>query len=305
MARYKTNPGFFYTDKSLHRTWLELSKKYGPVFRVHLGPSQWIILNSIEVVTEALVKKGADFADRPYITSADEFTEGSKDIVFGKYGPTWKFHRKIAGKALRYEIDDEEFVYIINLDNEFLEKFGNGLLEDIVPYLKDICPTRKYREIMAGAKTLTAIIERKYKEHLSTFDKDNIRDFTDSLILARKEAEEDDPELLSQITETHLVHTLLDIFFAGVDTSRMTINWAILHMAGLPDIQAKVQEELDRVVGTSRLPGIRDRINLNYTEAVLHESMRVNSALSVGVPHKTTCDTSVGKYFFIKWSKLL
>ena len=36
---------------------------------------------------------------------------------------------------------------------------------------------------------------------------------------------------------------------AGIDTSRMTIRWALLHMAVYPEIQAKVQEEIDSVVG--------------------------------------------------------
>lgn len=36
---------------------------------------------------------------------------------------------------------------------------------------------------------------------------------------------------------------------AGIDTSRITIYFAIRYMAGLPDIQSKVQEEIDRVVG--------------------------------------------------------
>ena len=36
---------------------------------------------------------------------------------------------------------------------------------------------------------------------------------------------------------------------AGIDTSRMTLYWAVRYMAGLPDIQSKVHEEIDRVVG--------------------------------------------------------
>ena len=28
-------------------------------------------------------------------------TDGGKDIAFANYTPTWKLHRKIAGKALR------------------------------------------------------------------------------------------------------------------------------------------------------------------------------------------------------------
>ena len=42
---------------------------------------------------------------------------------------------------------------------------------------------------------------------------DNIRDFTDSLILAKREAmEEENEETMSQLTNTHLVQTLADIF---------------------------------------------------------------------------------------------
>ena len=42
---------------------------------------------------------------------------------------------------------------------------------------------------------------------------DNIRDFTDSLILARKEAEdEENTEILSQLTDSHLIQTITDIF---------------------------------------------------------------------------------------------
>ena len=37
------------------------------------------------------------------------------------------------------------------------------------------------------------------------------------------------------------------------------------------------------------------RAELSYTEAVLHESMRLASVAPTGVPHMTTCDTSIGE----------
>ncbi|XP_053403116.1 cytochrome P450 2D15-like [Mercenaria mercenaria] len=80
---------------------------------------------------------------------------------------------------------------------------------------------------------------------------------------------------------------------AGIDTSRFTLSGAILHMVAFPDIQEKVQEEIDRVVGRDRLPGINDRPNFGYTEAVLHESMRLGTVVPLGLPHKTMGDTEV------------
>ena len=36
---------------------------------------------------------------------------------------------------------------------------------------------------------------------------------------------------------------------AGTDTSRMTLWWVILYMAKYPEIQAKMQQEIDAVIG--------------------------------------------------------
>jgi len=32
------------------------------------------------------------------------FTDGGKDIALSSYSPTWKLHRAMASKALRYEV---------------------------------------------------------------------------------------------------------------------------------------------------------------------------------------------------------
>lgn len=154
---------------------------------------------------------------------------------------------------------------------------------------------------MKRLKELTAmtnkILEEKFKQHLESFDKDNIRDFTDTLILSRQEAEED-PSNSGQekLSDEQLYLTISDIFFAGIDTSRMTLRWALLHMVAYPEIQAKVQEEIDRVVGFDQLPRMSHRSELAYTEAALHESMRLSSVIPAGLPHKSVCDTSIGGY---------
>lgn len=52
-----------------------------------------------------------------------------------------------------------------------------------------------------------------FKSNLTGLFVDYIRDFTDALILARQEAEdEEDKEVLSELTDLHLVNTISDIF---------------------------------------------------------------------------------------------
>ena len=54
----------------------------------------------------------------------------------------------------------------------------------------------------------------KYLDHVNTFDANNIRDFTDMLVLARQEAENDpDEKNLDKLTDEHIEMTLVDVFF--------------------------------------------------------------------------------------------
>ncbi|XP_055955296.1 steroid 17-alpha-hydroxylase/17,20 lyase-like [Patella vulgata] len=123
-----------------------------------------------------------------------------------------------------------------------------------------------------------------------------MNDFTDFLINAKKQAILEDPTLESVITNRHITQTVKDIFLAGVDTTRQTMTWTILLLVTHPEIQKKVQAELDQVLDAGQAPTLRDRDRLPYTEAVLHESMRLCPVVPVGIPHTTRCDTTIGEY---------
>ena len=49
-------------------------------------------------------------------------------------------------------------------------------------------------------------------------------------------------------------------------------------------------------VGTSRLVGIADRSKLSYTEATIHEVMRLKTLIPLALPHTATCDTTIGEF---------
>ncbi|KAJ7092872.1 cytochrome P450 [Mycena belliarum] len=57
-----------------------------------------------------------------------------------------------------------------------------------------------------------------------------------------------------------------------------------------PDIQEKVQREIDSVVGNERLPLLADREQLPYTAAVTLETLRWHSVAPIGIPHRVTED---------------
>ncbi|XP_060069459.1 steroid 17-alpha-hydroxylase/17,20 lyase-like [Ylistrum balloti] len=341
-------------DPKIHEACAKLSDKYGPVVTVQFGPSKVVILNTIETVLEALVKRRADFAGRPPVPSGMALSEGGKDILMAQYTPTWKLHRKIAGSAIQnylkgprlqtvlekamgqflklvegtngkpftphefiglsiynimcgfcfqkvYQFDDPTFKYYLGVDDQFVAELGMGLIEDLYPILEKVWPSQRYKNVAKLFGELVEFLNEQLEAHKRDFDEGNIRDFADCLILARREAEkEDDPKLLNQLTDVHLRQTLSDIFIAGVQTSRFTIQWALLYIADNQDVQRKVQEELDRVVGRNRLPEVDDRPSLPYTEATLYEVMRIASVAPLGMPHIAVVDSSVGGYIIPK-----
>ncbi|KAI0796042.1 cytochrome P450 [Abortiporus biennis] len=80
------------------------------------------------------------------------------------------------------------------------------------------------------------------------------------------------------------------IYGAGGDTTFSTLVTFIYAMLLFPDAQQKAKEELDRVIGSTRLPDFSDRESLPTFERVLRESYRWHQAAPLGIPHKAQAD---------------
>ena len=64
------------------------------------------------------------------------------------------------------------------------------------------------------------------------------------------------------------------------------MTWFMLAMIAYPEVQKKCQEELDRVIGRSRMPTFRDRESLPYLRATLRELLRWRTPAPVGEQYK-------------------
>jgi hypothetical protein len=74
----------------------------------------------------------------------------------------------------------------------------------------------------------------------------------------------------------HILFSLVDCSSeGGADTTSSAVETFILAMLNFPEIQRKAQEEVDRVVGRSRLPDFADEADLPYLSAVVKEVFRL------------------------------
>ncbi|XP_026854898.2 steroid 21-hydroxylase isoform X1 [Electrophorus electricus] len=83
----------------LHLT--ALARRYGNIYRLYCGNTTMVILNSSEIIREALVKKWSDFAGRPHSYTGDKVSGGGQSISLGDYSEEWKTHRRLAHSALQ------------------------------------------------------------------------------------------------------------------------------------------------------------------------------------------------------------
>lgn len=109
-----------------HVLFKALQGKYGQTYSLMMGSHRVIVVNHHAHAREVLLKKGKVFAGRPRTVgnpiqnlpppsgssahlsfllhlkvTTDLLTRDGKDIAFGDYSATWRFHRKVVHGALR------------------------------------------------------------------------------------------------------------------------------------------------------------------------------------------------------------
>ena len=65
-------------------------------------------------------------------------------------------------------------------------------------------------------------------------------------------------------------------------------------------LSAKVQGEIDRVIGRHRSPCMQDRSHMPYTDAVVHEIQRYIDLVPSSLPHMVTHDIEFRNYIIPK-----
>ena len=99
--------------------------------------------------------------------------------------------------------------------------------------------------------------------------------------------------ILRQISRKHIPYSIKNVtYFSGFLTSRETLMSLLHLLAENPEIQRKMQEEIDDVIG-EREVNIEDRGSCPFTEAVLLETLRLISHLPLGAPHLTADNCTI------------
>ncbi|KAG7281211.1 hypothetical protein CRUP_019736 [Coryphaenoides rupestris] len=214
--------------------------------------------------------------DGRYFNPAHEFTVAAANVMcalcFGK----------------RYGHNDGEFRSLLKRLDKFGETVGAGSLVDVMPWLQSFPnPVRSvYENFKHINEEFFAYVKDKVVQHQETYRHGVTRDISDAIISAiGKES--------SGLSKEYVAATVTDLIGAGQDTVSTLLMWILLLLVKYPDVQAKLHELIDQVVGRERLPSQEDRRRLAYLDAFIYETMRYTSFVPLTIPHSTMSDVTI------------
>uniref|UniRef100_A0A803J6P7 Cytochrome P450 family 2 subfamily A member 6 gene 8 [provisional] n=1 Tax=Xenopus tropicalis TaxID=8364 RepID=A0A803J6P7_XENTR len=202
----------------------------------------------------------------------------------------------------RYEYSNKDFHKLLYMFQAVFEDTSStlGQLMTLLPNIMNHIPG-PHKTVVNKLNKVNDFILQRVKENEKTLDPNSPRHFIDSFLI-QMQKEKDNP-----VTKFHwknLLCTIMNLFFAGTETVSTTLRHGFLMLLIHPEIEAKLQEEIDRVVGQNRSPTIEDRNKMPYTDAVIHEIQRLSDVIPMNVPHLVTKDTKFRGYTIPKGTNI-
>nr|XP_031317453.1 cytochrome P450 2C23 isoform X2 [Camelus dromedarius] len=283
----------------------KLAKQYGPVYTLHVGPHLTVVLHGYKAVKEALIDQGDEFLGRGTVPIVDNTQKGYAQ----PFDPTFIISCAPCNVICsilfneRFHYKNKTLLFLMGLLNENFNQINSpwSQIYNLWPNFIKHLPG-KHRTFSKRVKDVQYFILEKVKEHQKSLDPNSPRDYIDCF-LSKMEQEKQNPK-----SEFHLENLTIcgsNLFVAGTESTASTMRYGILLLMKHPEVQAKVHEEIDRVIGRNQRPSMMDKMKLPYTEAVVHEIQRYITFVPSNLPHTVVRDTKFRQYVIPKGTTIL
>ncbi|XP_042021039.1 salviol synthase-like [Salvia splendens] len=295
-----------------HRLFRSLAATHGPLMRLQLGELHFLIVSSTEFAKEVMRTHDTNFANRPQMLATEELAYDSTGITTSPHGDYWRHLRKICTvRGIREEesmnmcqwiasrqglaVDLSERLYMSSYDvivraavNKAKTKQREMMISIITESTKlgtgfmmaDLYPSVKLLPLITGARFRIRWLRRKLDEVLDGMieqqraaaddgdDDAKFEGFLDILLRFEKDG---------TLTMDNVKAVLLDMFFAGTDTSTTTIEWAMSELIRNPSKLIKAQQEVRKVFDSEGSHIDEEKFHdLKYLKLIIKETLRLH-----------------------------
>ncbi|XP_021010984.1 cytochrome P450 2D9-like isoform X3 [Mus caroli] len=286
----------------------KLQNRYGDVFSLQMAWKPMVVINGMKAMKEVLLTCGGDTADRPPVPIFEYLgvKPGSQGRSISPNTMLKKATCNVISSlifARRFEYEDPYLIRLLKVLEDSLTGLS-GFIPGVIntfPILLHI--PRLADKYLQSQKTFIAIVDNLLTENRTTWDPaQSLRNLADAF-LAEIEKAKGNPE--SSFNDENLRMVVIDLFTAGILTTSTTLSWALMLMILHPDVQRRVQQEIDEVIGQVRCPEMADQAHMPYTNAVIHEVQRFGDIVPLHLPRITSRDIEVQDFLIPKGTILL
>ncbi|KAI0352103.1 cytochrome P450 [Trametes cingulata] len=321
------------------RKFTEWNKRYGPVVSFYLGRTPVILLGSAQAAWDLLENRSEIYSGRPRSIMAGEILSWGVRAITMPYGPRYKRWRALMQASLsntavaqyrplqslesklllhrllhaKDQLEYRDHLSLFQMSVIFRLAYGRRvrtLQDDIV--IEQNKAGRYFGKVAAPGQYLVESHRLQWFRREVDKYREISRDLYMSLMdrvraeMANGTAQPSMATLALQkqaefgLSDLETAYTLAGPWDAGVGTTVNSIEVFLLAMLHYPETQKKAQEEIDRVVGSSRMPEFSDMESLPYVDALIKEAARWKPIAPTGFPHAVTQDDVYNGYFIPK-----
>ncbi|GMI75945.1 cytochrome P450, family 78, subfamily A, polypeptide 6, enhancer of da1-1 [Hibiscus trionum] len=172
----------------------------------------------------------------------------------------------IFGRKYKLDSSNNEVEQLQALVDEGYDLLGTLNWSDHLPWLAEFDPQKIRARCSNVVPKVNRFVSRIISQHRAKTNGET-QDFVDVLLSLQG---------ADKLSDSDMIAVLWEMIFRGTDTVAVLIEWILARIVLHPDVQQRVHDELDKVVGRSRAVDESDVTNMIYLPAVIKEVLRLH-----------------------------
>ncbi|KAG7949083.1 hypothetical protein I3843_13G042400 [Carya illinoinensis] len=190
--------------------------------------------------------------------------------------------------------------------NEALYLSGVFVLSDAIPYLEWMDFQGHVGSMKKTAKKIECALDVWLAEHLRQKRERESTDGDESdLMDAMLSSLPEDAVISGHTRDTIIKATTMILILTGAGSTAVTLTWVLSLLLNNPTVLKAAQEEIDIQVGKDKWVQESDIKNLNYLQAIVKETLRINPAGPVTGIREAMEDCTLGGYHVPKGTRMI
>ncbi|XP_078160243.1 cytochrome P450 71A26-like [Carex rostrata] len=207
--------------------------------------------------------------------------------------------RVVSGKFI---MEERRYDMIREVVEENFNLFGRFSIGDLFPslsWLEGLIGLSRRARINRNKWDL--LFEEVIQAHIQRGENNERQNNFVDILLSLK----NDPTINFDLTMDQMKGQLADAFAAGIDTTYITIDWAMSELIKNPKAMKKLQEEVRGIVKHGDMVRSEDLNRMSYLKVVIKETLRLHPPVPLLLPRESMEECEINGFTIPKGTKVL